>query len=194
MAAHRIGPATAADLAALPDGVRAEIIHGAIVERVGPSAEHSMSQISLGSAVTRRFQRTPGGRWPGGWWFGSEIEVEYETHEVFVHDVAGWRRDRVPQRPTGRPIRIRLDWACEILSPTNQKRDLVDKLNVLHATGVPHYWIVDPLEQALVVYRWAPGEYQTVLSAGAGMTVRAEPFEAVELRVSALLGLEDDDE
>jgi Uma2 family endonuclease len=186
--------ATFADLAALPDDVRAEIIHGMIVEKASPTAEHSGSQLAIGGVLAHRFQRRPGGRWPGGWWFGTEIEVEYEAHEVYQHDLAGWRRERMPERPTGRPVRTRPDWVCEVLSPRNAKRDRVDKFQVLHANRVPHYWIADPLEQTLNAHRWEPRGYLVVLTAGEGDVVRAEPFEAVELRIAALFGIEDDEE
>jgi Uma2 family endonuclease len=194
MAAPRDQLATFADLLALPDEVRAEIIHGAIVEKAVATAEHSGSQLGIGGMLRHRFQRGPGGRWPGGWWFGSEIEVEYEAHEVYRHDVAGWRRERMPNRPAGRPMRIRPDWVCEVLSPSTARRDLVDKLHVLHINQVPHYWIADPQENKLIVHRWESGGYRVVLIAGAAEAVRAEPFEAVELRVAALFGLEDDEE
>jgi hypothetical protein len=52
----------------------------------------------------------------------------------------------------------------------------------------------DPLERVLTVYRWQEAGYLVVLSAAAGTTVRAEPFEISELRVGALFGVEDDDE
>jgi len=185
--------ATAADLAKLGDR-RAEVIHGAIVDKASPSAEHGGSQLSLGGVIRHRFQRRPGGRWPGGWWFTTEAETEYETHEVYLHDIAGWRRERMPDPPSGRPIRIRPDWACELLSPSNAKRDQVDKFGVLHKNGVPHYWLADPLERTLVVHRWEPRGYLVILTCSAGDVVRAEPFDAVELRVSTLFGLEDDDE
>ena len=194
MVSPRVKPATFADLATLPDDERAEIIHGVIVEKASPSAEHGESQASFCAILNRRFQRRTAGRWPGGWWFGTEIEVEYETHEVYVHDIVGWRRDRVPERPTGRPVRIRPDWACELLSPSNAKRDMIDKFKVLHANGVPHYWIADPLEQTLIVHRWEPRGYLVILTASAGDVVRAEPFEAVELRISTLFGTEEDEE
>jgi Uma2 family endonuclease len=192
MAALRL--ATVADLVALPDDVRAEIIHGAIVHKARPSAEHSFAQVLLGTTLARRFQRQPGGRWPGGWWFGSECEVQYETHEIYVHDVAGWRRDRVPQRPSGRPVRTTPDWVCELLSPSNVKRDLVDKFQVLHTNRVPHYWIIEPVEKTLVVHRWEPGGYLVVLTATIDEVVRAEPFESVELSTSTLFGVADDEE
>jgi Uma2 family endonuclease len=194
MVAPRTKLATFADLAALGERARAEIIHGAIVEKASPSAEHGESQLALGGVLVRRFQRRPGSRWPGGWWFGTEIEVQYDTHEIYLHDLVGWRRDRVPERPSGRPVLTRPDWACELLSPSNAKRDLVDKFQVLHANGVPHYWIADPLEQTLIVHRREPGGYLVILTAAAGDVVRAEPFEAVELRVSTLFGVEDDEE
>jgi Uma2 family endonuclease len=83
---------------------------------------------------------------------------------------------------------------CEILSPSNEKRDLVDKLNVLREAGVPHYWILNPEEKVLVVHRLEPNGYLVALTASTGETVRAEPFDAVELRVGILFGDEDDDE
>jgi Uma2 family endonuclease len=194
MVAPRPQLATFADLAALPEDARAEIIHGVIVEKASPSAEHGASQASFGAMLVRRFQRRPGGRWPGGWWFGTEIEVQYETHEIYLHDVVGWRRDRVPERPSGRPVRTRPDWACELLSRSNVKRDLVDKFQVLHTNGVPYYWIADPLEQTLIVHRWESAGYLVVLTAAAGDVVRAAPFDAVELAVSTLFGIDEDEE
>ena len=59
---------------------------------------------------------------------------------------------------------------------------------------MPHYWILDPDEKILLVHRWSPDGYTVVSRAAAGETVRAEPFEAIELRVSALFGDEDEDD
>lgn len=188
------GPkATYPDLLALGEDVRAEIIDGVIVERAGPSGEHSMAQAGIGAVLRRRFGRLPGGRWPGGWWIGSEMDVEYELHEVFCHDLAGWRRERMPDGPKGRPARIRPDWACEILSPSNYRRDQVDKLRVLQRCSVPHYWIIAPEERTLVVHRLDGDSYRIVLTAHVDETVRAEPFDAVELRVAALFDGEDEE-
>ena len=59
---------------------------------------------------------------------------------------------------------------------------------------MPHYWIADPIQRTLVVHRWTAEGYLVVLTATSGDIVRAEPFDAVELRVAALFGDEDDDE
>jgi Uma2 family endonuclease len=194
MAAANLRNATFADLEALGVDLRAEIIHGSIVEKASPTMEHGRSQASVSSILCRRFDRRPGGRWPGGWWLGTEVDVEYETHELYCHDVVGWRRDRVPECPRGRPIRIRPDWVCEMLSPSNEKRDLIDKMGVLQRAGVPHYWIGNPQDKTLVVHRWEPKGYAIVLAAASGDVVRAEPFEAIELRVDVMFGDADDDD
>jgi Uma2 family endonuclease len=192
-AAPNRSQATFADLERLPEDVRAEIIHGSIVEKASPTMEHGRAQVATGGYLRRRFDRGGGGRWPGGWWLASEVDVEYESHELYRHDLAGWRRGRVPECPRGRPVRVRPDWVCEILSPSNEKRDLVDKMRVLRSAGVPHYWIINPEEQVLLVHRLEANGYLVALTAGADETVRAEPFEAVDLRVGALLGDADDD-
>ncbi len=56
---------------------------------------------------------------------------------------------------------------------------------------IGHYWLVDPAEQTLAVYRWHPDGYLEVLAAERGQRVRAEPFEAIEFSVGVLF---DDDE
>ncbi|HET7504438.1 MAG TPA: Uma2 family endonuclease [Kofleriaceae bacterium] len=193
-ATHRPRKAAFAELEALGDDVSAEIIRGAIVEKASPTMEHGRSQLMTGRVLGRRFDRRPGGRRPGGWWFGTEVDVESETHELYRHDLVGWRRDRVPDCPRGRPVRLRPDWVCEMLSPSNEKRDLIDKLRVLHVAGVPHYWIGNPEEKTLVVHRWEPRGYLIALTAAAGDVVRAEPFDAVELPIDVLFGDVDDDD
>jgi Uma2 family endonuclease len=63
---------------------------------------------------------------------------------------------------------------------------------VLHTNGVPHYWIADPGERTLIVHRREPRGTLVVLTAGPCDVVRAEPFEATELRISVLFGIEDE--
>jgi len=187
-------PATLADLLARSDRDRLELVAGELMPKAAPTAEHGRGQVSTGGSLRRRFDRKPGGRWPGGWWFAAETHVAYPTGAVYCHDLVGWRRDRVPEFPTGFGVRVRPDWVCEVLSPRNEKRDFVDKPRTLHAAEVPHYWILDAQEKLLIVHRWSPDGYTMVLSASADETVRAEPFDAVELRVSVLFGDDDDDE
>ncbi len=180
------------DLFAGGDDIRAELIHGEILPKAVPHVPHSTAEGKLFSWTTRRFDRKPGGRWPGGWWIRPEIHTVYATHEIFCHDIAGWRRDRIPVLPKG-PMTIRPDWVCEVLSPGHQKRDLVDKLWVMHAAGVPDYWVVDHEERILFLYRHRPEGY-VMQSVSADTAVHAAPFDAVELRLACIFGDEDDEE
>lgn len=128
-----------------------------------------------------------GGRGPGGWWIVTECEIELEVHEVYRPDLVGWRRSRVPTRPSGRPITTRPDWVCEILSQSNAKNGLVDKLRAYQRAQVPHYWIVDPDQEVLTIYRFGTQTYEVALTAGRDETVHAEPFEAVPMSVASSL-------
>lgn len=185
-------PATLEDLLAIPEeGRRHEVIEGLLVEKGAASSEHGGAQFSL-AAWMGPFGRRPGGRWPGGWWFVTEVEVFFDPANILRPDVTGWRRERVPERPRGAPIRMRPDWVCEILS-SNRRNDLVRKKRVYHQHEVPHYWIIDPAEETLSVYRWAADGYTEILAAERGERVRAEPFDAIPLDVGILFG-DDEDE
>jgi len=185
--------ATVEDLLAIPEEVRRhELIEGALVEKGAASGEHGAAQRKL-SAHIDPFDRRPGGRWPGGWWFATEVEIHFDPTNVLRPDVSGWRRERVPDRPRGAPVRSRPDWVCEILS-TNRRNDLIKKKRVYHRHKVPHYWILDPAEETLSVYRWTPEGYVEILAAERGERVHAEPFDAIPLDVSILFGDEDEDD
>jgi Uma2 family endonuclease len=179
------GAATSADLATLE---RCEVIAGVVEQKAAPSFEHGDAQGALVGVLNNSFRGRGGGGRPGGWWIATEVEVEFETHETYLPDIVGWRRDRVPDRPRGRPIRTRPDWVCEILSPSTAGRDQGVKHRTFHRCGVPHYWIVDPEHEILTVHRWHQDGYLVVLSAGTSDTIRAEPFDAIELHIGLLFG------
>ena len=173
-------------LDAFDDDEHVEVIDGQLVRDAAPTFEHSDAQLSVGAEVKSRF----GGRGPdgsGGWWLGTEVTVIYAPDQGFVHDVAGWRKERVPKRPAGPRVAVRPDWVCEILS-TNKRKDLVQKRAALHAHGVPHYWIVDLVAGRLTVLRWHAEGYLVAAEALPGERARLEPFDAVELEVSRLFG------
>lgn len=179
-----------ATAAALAEREGCEVLGGVVVERVAPSFEHSDAQAGGVAFLRGRFHHDGGGGGPGGWWIVSECEVELEPHEVFVPDLVGWRRERARERPSGRPLRLRPYWVCEILSPSNARTDLVHKLRAYLRAGVPHYWVVDPDEQVLSVFRRGESRYELALTATRDEVVRAEPFEDVELPVGVFFGLD----
>jgi Uma2 family endonuclease len=184
--------ATLADLLAIPEERRRhELIDGVLVEKEAASGRHGGAQVRI-SRRLGPYDRRPGGRWPGGWWFATEAEIQLAETQVIRPDVAGWRRERMAALPSQVPITLRPDWICEILS-TNKRNDLITKKRAYRQHQVGHYWLIDPVDETLTVYRWHPDGYVEVLIAERDERVLPEPFEAIELRVSVLFG-DDDDE
>src|SRR5579859_4033475 len=95
--------ATIADLLAIPEELRRhEVVDGELVEKEAASGRHGGAQTRLSRALGP-YDRRPGGRWPGGWWFASEVEVLFEDTQVFRPDIAGWRRERLATLPAEAP-------------------------------------------------------------------------------------------
>lgn len=157
------------------------------MEKAAPSGEHGSAQAGVVVAVGPAYQRPPGRGGPGGWWISTEVEILLEP-EIVRPDVAGWRRERSPARPTGTPVKLRPDWICEVVSESNATNDTIKKLRLYHRVGVPHYWLADPRDSTLTVMRWSEAGYVTLLRAERGEVIRAEPFEVVELAVGTLFG------
>lgn len=188
--------ATVAEWLDEPEERGAELIGGRIVYKALPRPEHGVAQGTL-YALLRPYHRRPGdaGK-PGGWWLSLEVELEL-VGEGVRPDLLGWRRDRVPALPVPGPsgaVTEPPDWIGEVLSRSTAARDLGDKLDLYHRAQVRHYWIVDPYNETLTVFRWTQEGYVAVLGAGRDRTVRAEPFEAVELRLGELFGEGEEEE
>src|SRR5436309_2365775 len=96
MAARPTKKATYEDLLALPENVVGEIINGVLHANPRPGSPHAAAASSLGGELHGPFKRGKGG--PGGWM----ILVEPELHlhgDILVPDLAGWRRERMPEMP-----------------------------------------------------------------------------------------------
>ena len=106
--------ATYDDLLAVPDTLVAEILDGNLVTHPRPAAPHARTASRLGMDLGSPFDRGRGG--PGGWIILYEPELHLHA-DVVVPDLAGWRRERMPEMPVGPAFELAPDWACEVLSP-----------------------------------------------------------------------------
>lgn len=165
-------------------------VHGATsVPKESARYEHSDAQGGIAAALRLPFQRRSGVGGPGGWWIATEVEVAYPAW-TFLHDLGGWRRERLPSKPTGRPVREAPDWVCEILS-SNRRHDVVTKFDVLRRAGVRHYWLIDVDVRELVVHRLEGAGWVRVgayFASEPGERARIEPFDAALLEVAVLFG------
>lgn len=188
-------PASIRDLLSIPESERFhEVIGGELVQKAMPGPQHGSSQANLAGRLVGPYGRRPGGRLPGGWRFMTETEVLFADDEVYRPDIAGWRRERLPELPKEIPLTVRPDWVCEITSPSNERNDIIKKMLTYQRCGVPHYWLIDPILEALVVYRWTDAGNLLAQSAQRDERIRAEPFERVAFSVRGLLDGDDEDE
>jgi Uma2 family endonuclease len=168
---------------AQPDTVVAEIIHGALVTSPRPASPHARAASTLGVVLGGPFFLGQGG--PGGWQILDEPELQLGEH-ILVPDLAGWRRERMPQMPVVARLELAPDWICEVLSPGTQAIDRADKLPIYASHGVRHAWLIEPVGQTLEIYSLEGDRWLLLRTHRGAITVRAEPFDAADLDLSVL--------
>ena len=144
---------------------------------------HAVASASLGTNLLSSFQFGRGG--PGGWWIVFEPELHFGD-DVLVPDLAGWRRQRMPDVPRTAWVTLAPDWVCEVLSPSTRKLDLTDKRCIHAREKIAHLWLVDPLARTLEAFELRNGEWVLVATARDGDSVRIRPFEAISFSLADL--------
>jgi len=183
--------ATVEDWLRIPEEKRAELIQGRIVYHTFPDLKHGDTQAQI-SHFLRPYRGRGGGATGaaalGGWWLSQEVDIALADIGCRP-DVVGWRRNKhthVP-RPDARGVITETpDFVCEVLSPSTARYDQGEKRDAYFRAGVPWYWLVDPTLRTLTVLERTDRGYLIVRVAGPGETVRAAPFDEVEIPVDEL--------
>jgi Uma2 family endonuclease len=176
-------PATYEDLLKVPDNLVAELIDGELYTSPRPGSRHARASSILGAKLVNAFDSGDGG--PGGWWIVDEPELHLASNAL-VPDLAGWRRERMPVYPDAPVFEVAPDWLCEVQSPSTARVDRVKKLPIYAAHGIQHVWLIDPNARTLEVLRLENGRWILAGNYGGEDAVCAEPFENVDLNLSAL--------
>ena len=142
---------------------------------------HSHATSVLGAQLGGPFHRSG----PGGWVILDEPELHF-GNDVLVPDLAGWRRERMPEAPDEAYITLAPDWVCEVLSPSTESLHRGKKLRLYARENVTHVWLVDPSRQTLEVLSLESGAWTALAVHEGRAAVRAAPFDAIELQLGAL--------
>lgn len=168
---------TEADYYALPEGERAELIRGVFYDMAPPRRIH---QEILGDLYTdiKDYIRKKGGDcrvYPAP--FAVRL---FRDETTFVEPDISVICD--PTKLTDKGCDGAPDWIIEIVSPSNPEHDYLTKLNLYKQAGVKEYWIVDPTEKTVFVYRLVESEFQ-IKTYPFGEKIKAGLYEDLWLSV-----------
>lgn len=177
-------PATYRDVEAAPENMVAELVNGMLHLSPRPRLRHGNAHSAILTDIRGGFGRRTQG---GGWHIITEPECHLELDRVvLVPDIAGWRRERLPELPDSHKMTLAPDWVCEVLSPSTQTRDYLVKLPQYLAHGVEWAWIVSVGARLVDVFRSETNDagmrvWKQIASAEGDVKVRLSPFDELEL-------------
>ena len=137
------------DIYALPDGERAELIDGQIYYLATPSRTHQRILFSLSRKIADYIDSK-----------GGNCEVDIAPFAVFLNnDDVNYVEPDIsvicdPSKLDEKGCYGAPDWIIEIVSPTSRQMDYYKKLFKYRTAGAREYWIVDPVKELVMVYRF----------------------------------------
>ena len=140
---------TIEDIYALPEGERAELIDGKIYYMAPPSTRHQRIISDIHYRIKDYIIKNNG-----------ECEVLPAPFAVFLNkDNKNYVEPDISiicdkDKITDKGCHGAPDWVIEIISPGNKEMDYFKKLFKYQAAGVREYWIVDPIKEMVMVYRF----------------------------------------
>jgi Uma2 family endonuclease len=171
---------THADLLVMPnDGKRREIIEGDLYVTPSPRFSHQNVLFKLTLALGKYLEASPIGKLAI-----SPLDVilsEYEVLEPDLLFVLNEHSEILSDWVRGTP-----DLVIEILSPTSAPLDRGPKLKAYARHGVTEYWIVDPDERAVEIYRLTPEGYQLTRTFSEEAVLSSPMLPGFELQVGSL--------
>ena len=138
---------TTADIYALPDGQRAELIDGQIYYMAPPNRRHQRFVSKLNQSIANYIDSHNG-----------SCEVYPTPFAVFLNeDDKNYVEPDIsvicdPEKLTDKGCTGAPDFIIEIVSPSSRRIDYFVKPFKYCSTGVREYWIVDPDKKQIIVY------------------------------------------
>ncbi len=166
---------TIEDIYALPDGERAELIDGKIYYMAPPSTRHQRIISDIHYRIKDYIIKNNG-----------ECEVLPAPFAVFLNkDDKNYVEPDISvicdkDKLTDKGCHGAPDWIIEIISPGNKEMDYFKKLFKYQAAGVREYWIVDPIKEIVMVYRF---EKETMEEYSFGEDVPVGIYDGFSIKV-----------
>ena len=141
---------TIADIEALPEGERAELIDGELFRMDAPMTIHQKLLMELAFEI-KLYIRNQKGKceiYPAPF----AVRIKKDNLNYVEPDISViCDRDKLDEKGCqGAP-----DWMIEIVSPSSKKMDYERKVQLYREAGAREYWIVDPETETVTVYNFA---------------------------------------
>lgn len=170
-----------AEYAELPnDGRRYEILEGELAVTPAPVPRHQ--------AVSRNLQRILDRHIADhrlGQLFNAPIDVILADTTIVQPDLLFLPTERehfITERAIEGPPALMV----EILSPSSVRQDRVTKAALYARFGIPHYWVLDPVERTLELYELSGETYRFVATHHGPGRVRPALFPTLEIDLAAV--------
>lgn len=180
MTVEEIGIYTVADLErerGLDERLRWELLEGELVMTPAPRPIHQQLGLRLAVRLLESVNQDAVDA------MTAPIDVHLSERTVLQPDLVVAALEQIrDDGVSGAPVLV-----VEVLSPSTRRRDLVTKFAILERAGCPHYWVLDPEDVSLRVWRLVGGHYRLHVHAAGDQEVRlTEPAE-LTFRVADLL-------
>ena len=130
-----------------PGGWQQELVRGEIITMPPPGALHG-----LACSKTDRKLGVFIDNGPGGFLFCNDtgFVTERDPDSVRGPDISYWAKGRLQEIPVGY-LEIAPDMLVEVLSPSNTRKQILDKLREYFAKGVRLDWVIAPEDRTLTI-------------------------------------------
>lgn len=177
---------TVADLDATPDdGNRYELIEGELLVSRAPSIPHQRIVQNLQLGIVQYLTHNPLGILVPG------PGVIFSDLNAVIPDLVFVRKERWAEIAPGDKFTGAPDLVIEVISPgtENRQRDLVLKRQLYGRYGVREYWVVDPENRAVEVYRLQDQSLEQAATLTGQDEITSPLFPGFRLKVQDIFNL-----
>jgi Uma2 family endonuclease len=153
---------------------RYELVHGVVLMSPSPLPIHSLIAMRIQQQLLGYADRT------GAAILFADTDVRFDEATVYRPDISVYRTGRIA--PTVDRLVVAPDLVVEVLSPSNRGLDLITKKKDYERFGVGEYWVVDPANAGLRVWRRSGQAYQEAVATGDAVESSAIPGFVLDLR------------
>ena len=175
---------TIEDLDACPDdGNRYELIGGRIFVSRAPGIPHQRALNNLLFEIESYLRRNPVGILVPG------VGAIFSRHDAVIPDLVFVLNENWENVTTATALKGPPDLAIEILSPgtENRRRDVILKRELYAKYGVSEYWLIDPKNRSMNIYRLSSGKLEAIATLVNGDRITSPLLPGFQPGVSEIL-------